>query len=95
MEMTKVQFTIKYSSKTKKPLEVQCGDFPCGPVVKSLPANARDTDSIPGLGRFHMPWATKACAPQLPSPRYRAQEPQLLRPACPRASTQHQEKPLQ
>ena len=58
MEMTKVQFTLKCSSKTKKkkknPLKVQCGDFPCGPVVKSLPANARDTDSISGPGRSHM-----------------------------------------
>ena len=56
MEMTKVQFTLKYSSKAKKPLEVQCGDFPCGPVVKSLPANARNTDSNPGPGRSHMLW---------------------------------------
>ena len=30
-------------------------DFPGGAVVKSLPANARDTGSIPGLGRSHMP----------------------------------------
>ena len=29
-------------------------DFPGGPVVKNLPANAGDTGSIPGLGRFHM-----------------------------------------
>ena len=25
---------------------------PCGSVVKSLPANAGDADSIPGLGRY-------------------------------------------
>ena len=30
-------------------------DFPGGPVVKNPPANAGDTGSIPGLGRFHMP----------------------------------------
>ena len=30
-------------------------DFPGGPVVKNLPANAGDMGSIPGLGRFHMP----------------------------------------
>ena len=30
-------------------------DFPGGPVVKNLPANAGETTSIPGLGRFHMP----------------------------------------
>ena len=29
-------------------------DFPGGPVVKSPPANAGDTESVPGLGRFHM-----------------------------------------
>ena len=29
-------------------------DFPGGPVVKKLPANAGDMGSIPGLGRFHM-----------------------------------------
>ena len=34
-------------------------DFPGGPVVKNLPANARDTGSIPDPGRSHMPQATK------------------------------------
>ena len=29
-------------------------DFPGGPVVKNLLANAGDTGSIPGLGRLHM-----------------------------------------
>ena len=37
--------------------------FPGGAVVESLPANAGDTGSSPGLGRSHMPerlgpWAT-------------------------------------
>ena len=32
-------------------------DFPGGPVVKNLPANVGNTDSIPALGRFHMPWS--------------------------------------
>ena len=34
--------------------------FPGGAVVENLPANAGDTGSSPGLGRFHMPrnnWA--------------------------------------
>ena len=31
-----------------------CGGFPGGPVVKNPPCNARDTGSIPGLGRSHM-----------------------------------------
>ena len=26
--------------------------FPDGPVVENLPANAEDTGSIPGLGKF-------------------------------------------
>ena len=54
-------------------------DFPCGPVVKNLPANVGDTDSVPGLGRPHMPWGSEACAP-------------LLKPTCPRARALHQEK---
>ena len=29
--------------------------FPCGTVVKNLPANAGDMGSSPGLGRSHMP----------------------------------------
>ena len=31
-------------------------DFPVGPVVKNLPANAGDTGLTHGLGRIHMPW---------------------------------------
>ena len=33
------------------------GDFPGGPVVKTLPCNAGDVGSIPGAGglRSHMP----------------------------------------
>ena len=30
--------------------------FPCGSVVKNLPANAGDAGSIPDLGKPHMPW---------------------------------------
>ena len=30
-------------------------DFPGGAVVKNPPANAGDTGSSPGPGRFHMP----------------------------------------
>ena len=30
-------------------------DFPDGPGVKNLPANAEDTSLIPGPGRSHMP----------------------------------------
>ena len=35
--------------------KVNVWDFPDGPVVKNLPANAGDTGLIPGPGRFHMP----------------------------------------
>ena len=31
-------------------------DFPGGPAVKNLPANAGDMGLIPDPGRFHMPW---------------------------------------
>ena len=33
--------------------------FPGGPLVKNLPANAGDTGSILGPGRYHMPRASK------------------------------------
>ena len=46
-------------------IKMSSGDFPDGPVVKNLPANAADTVSIPPVGRFHMPWNTWACVPQL------------------------------
>ena len=39
--------------------------FPGGVVVESVPANAGDTGSSPGLGRSHMPWSDWACEPQL------------------------------
>ena len=35
-------------------------DLPGGPVVKNLPANARDMGSVSGQGRFHMPRSNKA-----------------------------------
>ena len=43
-------FTIARSWKKTK-----CPGFPGGAVVKSLPANAGDTGSSPGLGRSHVP----------------------------------------
>ena len=57
-------------------------DFPGGTVDKNLPANAGDSGSIPGLGRFHMPQATKAHAPQILSLCFRAHEPQLMSPCA-------------
>ena len=49
-------------------------------MVKNLSANAGDTGSIPGPGRFHMPRGHSARVPQLLSPCSRALEPQLLGP---------------
>ena len=43
--------------------------FPGGTVVESLPANAGDTGSSPGLGRSHMPRSGWAREPQLLSLR--------------------------
>ena len=43
--------------------------FPGGAVVESLPANAGDTGSSPGLGRSHMPRNNWAREPQLLSLR--------------------------
>ena len=62
-------------------------DFPGGAVDKNLPANARHTGLVPGLGRFSMPQSNHAYAPQPLSPHSRAQKlqlrahmPQLLKP---------------
>ena len=77
-------------------------DFPGGAVVKNPPANAGDVGSGPGPGRSHMPRSNEAHAPQLLSLRSRACEPQLLSPRAtttearaPRARTPQQEKPPQ
>ena len=43
-------------------------NFPSGLVVKNRPANAVDTGSIPSLGRFHMPQATKPVYHSFQSP---------------------------
>ena len=40
--------------REKNPYNDAVLDFPGGPVVMSLPPNAGDTSSIPGLGRSHM-----------------------------------------
>ena len=39
--------------------------FPGGAVDKNLPANAGDTSSVSGLGRFHLPLSNKVHVPQL------------------------------
>ena len=51
------------------PSETHGLGFPGGAVVESLPANAGDTGSSPGLGRSHMLWSNWAREPQLLSLR--------------------------
>ena len=46
-----------------------CPGFPGGAVVESLPADAGDAGSSPGLGRSHMPRSSWAREPQLLSLR--------------------------
>ena len=40
----------------KKSIKKRERDFPIGPVIGNLPANAGDMGLIPGLGRSHMLW---------------------------------------
>ena len=44
--------------------------FPGGTVDRNQPANAGNTDSMPGLERFHMPQGNEAHAPQLLMPAH-------------------------
>ena len=57
---------------TSKP--ISSWDLPGGPVVKNLPANARDAGSIPGPGRSHMPQllssSSRPCKLQLLKPEH-------------------------
>ena len=55
--------------------------FPGGSVVKNLPAKARDTGSIPGPGRSHIPRSNWGHVPQLLSMSSKVQEVQLLSPS--------------
>ena len=50
-------------------VKTEDGGFPGGAVVESLPANAGDTGSSPGLGRSHMPWSNWVRESQLLSLR--------------------------
>ena len=43
--------------KVGLPSKNKTRDFLGGAVVKNPPANAGDTGSIPGPGRYHMPWS--------------------------------------
>ena len=45
----------KQTNKKNASLKRSMWDFPGGPVVKNPPANAEDTGSILGPGRFQVP----------------------------------------
>ena len=63
-------FMYNTGNYIQNPMTNHLGDFPDGPLFKNLPANAGDTDLIPGPARSHMPWGqlswriatTEACA---------------------------------
>ena len=62
-------------------------DFPGGPVVKNMPENAVDTDSIPGP-RAKIPYAMGQLNPHTTTTEpthFRAYESQLWKLACSRA----------
>ena len=44
-----------FNSQKKWQVKKKNQDFSGGAVDKNFPANAGDSGSIPGLGRFHMP----------------------------------------
>ena len=69
--------------------------FPCGSVVKNLPASVGDTDLIPDPGEPHMSGSNLASTSQLLSLCSRARVQKLLKPKCLRACAQQPEKPLQ
>ena len=66
-------------------------DYPGGPIVKNLPANARDIRLIPSPGRFHIPQSSQAQASQWVSPHSRAHALQQEEPVQWEA---HARKPL-
>ena len=70
------EITEEIKEETKKYLE----GFPGGTVVESLPADAGDTGSSPGLGGSHMPRSNWAREPQLLSLHIWSRAPQQERP---------------
>ena len=55
---SKMLLLVQTASKGYKEEYIKCdsGTFLVG-VVRNLPANVRDTGSIPGPARSHMPWS--------------------------------------
>ena len=50
--------TRKRWSLLKKKMKGQAKEPAGGAVDESLPASVGDSGSIPGLGRFHLPWSS-------------------------------------
>ena len=73
---------------TQPSVVVTCELSSCGARAQLLrgmclsACQCRNTGSIPGLGRPHMPRSNYAREPQLLSLRSRAYEPQVLKPTC-------------
>ena len=55
LEQGDIYLPCQYPSPIPEVSKSHRGGFPAGAVVKNPPANAGDTGSSPGLGRFHMP----------------------------------------
>ena len=64
-----INFNKILLSHQNLPFKIKCWGFPGGAAVETLPANAGDTGSSPGLGRSHMPRSNWAREPQLLSLR--------------------------
>ena len=45
-----------WEAPARAAVELEEQDFPGGTVGRNAPTNAGDRGSIPGPGRFHMPW---------------------------------------
>ena len=52
-------------------------DCPGGTVDQNPPASTGDVGSTPGLGRFHVLWATEAREPQLLEPLWAGSAPSV------------------
>ena len=58
--LTSLHLLSQLESETTNDLKKKKFPWPdfCGDTVgKNLPANARETGSNPGLGRYHLPWS--------------------------------------
>ena len=76
-------------------LKKQEEGFPFGSVVKNPPANAEDTDSIPGPGRSYMPQSNLSPCATTTEPVLWSLGTPTNEPTCPRARAPQQEKPPQ